>query len=345
MIDLDAKSYPTAHSMTDIYNQLALVPESLQMFLRLIVKIDERVAVWGQNFIKACRPWSGVLPHQMWLAMQLDHRFVSKWMPNKLHWLGYTESCLETQNYKYCFLNSRGGNGTPDTSGTLDTIEEETDDLISDEVMVDVALEDLSVMTGIESEMSSNDQVVSMEDRETNNAVTQFVGDNIDLNIVSIHRYTPFHSLGWIKITSLAPPLPDPQTIAVVPRVKLKALDKTMILRGAEVKILPFTNRKQTGINSITFLPITELSYSLAHDRALATPGDTLWAARWVIKPGILSSYTPTGMAGWRESMQMMPSSAHKSTSSQSLKVTIITSTPSSPLSKSAYSSLLTKLL
>ena len=37
-IDLDTKSYPTAHSMTDITSQLALVPESLQMFLRPIVK-------------------------------------------------------------------------------------------------------------------------------------------------------------------------------------------------------------------------------------------------------------------------------------------------------------------
>ncbi|KAI9541603.1 hypothetical protein NQZ68_028109 [Dissostichus eleginoides] len=31
MVDLDPKSYPTAHSMTDIQSQLALVPESLQM--------------------------------------------------------------------------------------------------------------------------------------------------------------------------------------------------------------------------------------------------------------------------------------------------------------------------
>ena len=33
MIDLDPKSYPTTHSMTDIDSQLALVPASLQTFL------------------------------------------------------------------------------------------------------------------------------------------------------------------------------------------------------------------------------------------------------------------------------------------------------------------------
>ena len=89
MTDLDPNSYPTAHSMTDIHSQLALVPESLQTFLRPTVKTDERVAVWGQNLIEACRPRSGVLPYHMGLCIQLDHRFGSKWMINKLHKLGY----------------------------------------------------------------------------------------------------------------------------------------------------------------------------------------------------------------------------------------------------------------
>jgi len=118
----------TLRSLTDIDSQLALVPAGLQMLLRLIVKAYERVAVWGQNFIKACRPRSGVLPHQMELAIHLDHRFGSKWILDKLHRLGYTESYSETQNYKYCFLNSMPGNGAPDTSGTLDTFVEETND-------------------------------------------------------------------------------------------------------------------------------------------------------------------------------------------------------------------------
>ena len=32
------------------------------------------------------------------------------------------------------------------------------------------------------------------------------------------------------------------------------------------------------------FLPLAELSSSLGHDQPLLTPGDTLWAAGWVIK-------------------------------------------------------------
>ena len=44
---------------------------------------------------------------------------------------------------------------------------EVADDQINDEAAVDAALEDQSVMTGSESEMSSNDQVISMLVGET----------------------------------------------------------------------------------------------------------------------------------------------------------------------------------
>ena len=128
---------------------------------------------------------------------------------------------------------------------------------------VDAALEDKSLITdkvpASKSELSSNDQVVSMEAGETNNAVTQFVGDIIDLNIVSIHGNTPFHSVDWIKVASPAPPLPYQQTTASVPRVKLKALDKAKIMREGEVKIIPFTNSKEIGTDAIMFYP--SLSY------------------------------------------------------------------------------------
>ena len=81
---------------------------------------------------------------------------------------------------------------------------QETDKQINDYVAVDAAfyaaLAGQSLITSkvpaSESELLSNDQVVSMEAGETNNAVTQFVGDNIYLKIDSIHGNTPFHSMG-----------------------------------------------------------------------------------------------------------------------------------------------------
>ena len=98
----------------------------------------------------------------MVLAIQPGHIFGSKWMLNKFHRLGYTESYTETQNYKYCFLNSRSRDDVPDTSGTLDIIVVQMDEQINDGVV----LEDQSLITAkvpaSKSELSSNDQVVSM---------------------------------------------------------------------------------------------------------------------------------------------------------------------------------------
>ena len=59
---------------------------------------------------------------------------------------------------------------------------------------------------------------------------------------------------------------------------------ETLDICQVEVKSLPFINRKQTAINSITFLSITELSSSMMQDQPLLSPGDKLWAAGWMIK-------------------------------------------------------------
>jgi len=63
-----------------------------------------------------------------------------------------------------------------------------------------------------------------------------------------------------VKVTS-PEPCSTGDWIAAVNRVKLKVLafDKAKILKTAEVKILPFINMKQTGISTITLVPITEL--------------------------------------------------------------------------------------
>ena len=70
------------------------------------------------------------------------------------------------------------------------------------------------------------------------------------MNIVSIYGNTPFHSIGMIKVTISA----YKRTTAAANIDNMKAIDKAKILKATEVKILPFTNRKQTGINTITFL-------------------------------------------------------------------------------------------
>jgi len=74
--------------------------------------------------------------------------------PAGIHWVLPRDTELQI-----LLLNHRYGDGIPDTSGTLNTIAEETDDQINDEVVVDATLEDISVPTASESD----DQVVSMK--------------------------------------------------------------------------------------------------------------------------------------------------------------------------------------
>jgi len=292
-VDLDMKSYPTAKGMTDISSQLALVPESLQMFLRPIVKTDERVATWGQNFIKAYRPRSGVLPYQMGFAIQLDHRFGSKWLLNKLHRLGYTESYAEMLNYKYCFLNGRNRVGISDSYCSLDTIIEKTNDETDTEDEIDTEIENL--IAASEKEV----QVIDMEVEDVSHAVTQFVGDNVDLNSVSIYGNTPFHFMGMIRVTSPAPLSANERSVN---RARLKSTDKAKILKAAEVNILPFTMRSQTGIETINFIPIEQLSSSVAQNQSLLSPGDVLWVTGWVVKAQLLE-FQHANWNGWTKSI------------------------------------------
>ena len=72
-----------------------------------LLKTDERVAAWGLNMMKIARPRSGVQPHGLGVALQLDHRMGSKWLIEKMHILGYCESYAEVTNYKYCILRDK----------------------------------------------------------------------------------------------------------------------------------------------------------------------------------------------------------------------------------------------
>ena len=82
----------------------------------------------------------------------------------------------------------------------------------------------------------------------------------------------------------------------------MKTHDKVKILKKAEVKILPFSNRKNAGLNTITFIPIYELSSSMMQDQPLLTSGDNLWAEGWLIKAQD-SQFTHANWNGWMKSI------------------------------------------
>ena len=130
---------------------------------------------------------------------------------------------------------------------------------IGDEIAIDAALENRG---------GSDDQVVSIEVGKASNAVTQFVGDNIDFKHCIYSRKHTFSFNGLDQCLWHQP--------CQIHRQQLSTgwswRNLTKLRSWSEVKILPFTNRKQIGINSIKFLPIAELSSSVTHNQELLTP-------------------------------------------------------------------------
>lgn len=75
--------------------------------------------------------------------------------------------------------------------------------------------------------------------------VHQWVGDNIDLNIVSLQGNTAFHAMGIIRVTSPAPATRQHELHTTIPRIKMTVEEKAATLKATEVKILSFVPKKK----------------------------------------------------------------------------------------------------
>ena len=128
-------------------------------------------------------------------------------------------------------------------------------------------------------EMNEDSQTSSIFVSEES-TVHQFVGDNIDLNIVSLNGNTSFHAMGMIKATCPAPATRQGGLIATIPRRKITAEEKAKTLKAAEVKILSFVPKNKIGLADIQFVPVADLR----QDPPTLLPGDITWAAGWAIK-------------------------------------------------------------
>ena len=85
LLEIDKSVYPSITEMIDPDRQLELVSESVKLLLRPLLKSDIKVAFWGQTLIRCSRPRSVVVPLPLRFALQLHHRFGSKWRLNELH--------------------------------------------------------------------------------------------------------------------------------------------------------------------------------------------------------------------------------------------------------------------
>ena len=334
--------YPSLLQMTDLEHQLSMVPESLKIFLLPLVKTEKRVAAWGQSIIKTCRPRSGVLPHTLRFALQLDHRFGSKWLIDELHNLGLCESYQEVGNYKYCYLRNKLK--LKMKSSSLPPIEEHETEEEVEEAVINLELsaeesgeesvapensepagesteenvlpenpepagestEENEVSTNSESfGVSLVETVVPVNSKESDPSITnynneQYVGDNVDLNIVSINGNKPFHAMGVIKIVPH-----DPNSLELVnevPRVRLTPKEKAETLKAGDVPIKACSDPKKSGIDSVKFIPLENLIESVSSVPAKIHHEDIIWAAGWVVKRKD-SEFSHANWNGWMKSI------------------------------------------
>ena len=273
LANLYKSSYPSIYDLTTPEKQLELVPESLKLLLKPLLKKDHRVAFWGQSIIKSSRPRSGVLPSTLAFGLQLEHRFGSRWLIDKMHSLGFCESYQEISDYKYAHIT-----GNTDvlrkTHENLETIIEE--DEIEDDDLVDEEL----------ASLEDNDEQIIHKSHSLTNSYdgTQYVGDNIDLNIVSVNGNTPFHAMGLIKIFKYSSLITDSFLNKSITRQRLSPVEKAMVLKAGDIALRKCPDPRKSGINSSKLIPMTELIQSVSCVPAELGNNDMIWAAGWIVK-------------------------------------------------------------
>ena len=310
LLEIDRSVYPSITEMIDPDRQLELVPESVTLLLRPLLKSDIKVAFWGQNLIRCSRPRSGVVPLPLRFALQLDHRLGSKWLLNELHLFDLCKSYNETSQYKYNYIRNtfHVEIESNQMETILEVVEEGNDDV--EEGMVDDQLQSRNEMIDDVSVESDVDHAETPPPNVQYSGV-QYVVDNIDLNNVSINGNAGFHAMGMIKVNSKSSSMTDEYLNSKLSRLRLKPSDRATILRAGDIPIKLCVDPKKSGIDSIKF-ESSNLLHDFAPTPAELNPADIIWAAGWIIK----KSDDKCSHANWNGWMKNVHNSSEKSPSS-----------------------------
>ena len=252
-----------------------------------------------------------MVPLPLGFTLQLDYQFGSKWLLNELHSFDLCESYNETSQYKYNYIRNKlhveiESNQMETILGVVEEgINEVEEEMVDDELQSkNEMIDDVSSESGIDNAKTPPPNVQY--------SGVQNVGDNIDLNIVSINGNTAFHAMGMIKVNSKSSSMTDKYLNSKLSRVRLKPSDRAKILRAGDIPIKLCSDPKKSDIDSIKFEPLRNLLHDFAPTPVEVNPTGINWAAGWMIK----KSDDKFSNANWNGWMKNVHNSSEKSPSS-----------------------------
>ena len=202
----------------------------MKLLLRPLLKSYINAAFWEQNLIRCSRPSSGVVPLPLRSALKLDHGSGSKGILNELHSFGFCESYNETSQYKYNFRNKFYAEIESNQLETILEVAEEDNDDVEEEMVDDT----LQLRNEIIDDVSSESGVDNAETPPSNlqYGCAQYVGDNINLHIVSINGNTAFHAMFIIKVNSKSSSMTVDYFNSKLSPIKIKAIRSRLDIAG-----------------------------------------------------------------------------------------------------------------
>lgn len=261
--------------------------------------------LWKQAIFKAVRPKSGPKPFLMGLAIQMSHKFSSKYLINRLHSLGVSESYQEVLRYKWAFLKAKFVN----QGGSTREDESDHDSEFSSDS--EISFNEGSAVTDNESdsEISFGDSDEENDVGSSTNVLVQCVADNLDLKQSSVHGNISINIMGRSKVTNPSTAVKTNQSTSFSRIVSVSRTEKSEILEKLEVKIQSFTPNLVNSLESITFSPYDILKNKLKLDRECTA--DSLWTVGWVLGQNC-DEFRQSNWKGFMKSFHK-PGEGHKS--------------------------------
>ena len=306
----DSSTYP---SVTEMAQKCPLVPSSLMLFLSFFHKSELVQNVWGQAFFKALRPRSGPMPYILGLALELEHKFGSKYLIDRLHSMQYCESYAEMLMYKWSYLKHLLQKKVAENRNmnVLDDIDEESilsilsdcgDDSDADDEDHNVSESTDATVAISEPDDDRSDESGSIGQTTDGvpgcsniSSVKQLTADNVDLKVISLYGNKDVHEMGMIEIDT---PAIDTIPEDGIKRIKVQRAEKDRILADLDVPISQYYPKKNNGLQKMTFdkyvdiLKEENLSY-----------GDVAWLIGWMIKEKLDNTYQLPNWKGFMSSI------------------------------------------